>query len=409
VEPSTRKSILFVDDEAPVLNLLQTLVRHANPEWDSSFVGSGTEALERMQDRSFDAVVSDMRMPEMNGAELLEKVRARSPRTARLVLSGYADQSMSIRSLDSAHQYLAKPFTLTGLQNTLNRIFAIAQYVPDPSLQSALGSIHMLASPVAIREQAMHQLASPAANTDAMGGLLAQDIAATAKLLQIVYSAFFGAPRALWTAKEACQAIGISLLRNLVTSDRLLIPSPADEVGGLVLSSLLRQSVNTGLRATRILSQEHAPPDAVKSAFTAGLLLATGRLALAMVRPTEYREVLRRAKAGETTIVQAERDAFGVSHAEAGAYLLGLWGIPDRILDLILHTFHPGPHRSRGFGPVTALHVASYLERSSGELPESAVPALDQEYLAALRISPERIKAWSRLDQAESDRWWRGA
>jgi HD-like signal output (HDOD) protein/CheY-like chemotaxis protein len=387
-----------VDDELPVLNLLQTLFRHSNPEWESSFTDRGPKALALMQDQSFDVIVSDMRMPEMNGAELLEQTRLHHPRTARIVLSGYADQPMSIRSLASTHQYLAKPFTLTGLQTALNRIFGIADFVPDPDLQIALGGLHLLPSAPLVYERAVQDLQSAAANSDTLGGVLAQDVAVTAKLMQIVHSAFFGAPRPLMTAKDCAQVLGFNLLRTLVASNHFLLPSPGPEIGGLSLETLTRHSVSTGLRATRILSHERATPDIIKAAFTTGALHQIGRLALATVRPDQYCGVMRRVFAGETTLIQAERDAFGVHHGQVGAYLLGLWGLPDNLVELIANLPDPRSHRSQGFGPLAALYLASYCERSSSGLPETAFAPLDREYLAALRISPDRIEQWAQIE-----------
>ncbi len=170
-QPAHRR-ILFVDDEPPVLNLLQTLFRHVNPEWESAFTDRGPKALALMAHKPFDVVVSDMRMPEMNGAELLEQVRDRFPRTARIVLSGYADQQMSVRSLAAAHQYLSKPFTLTTLQGALNRVFGLDQLVADPDVQAALGTLHYLPTPPSVHARFNREIASPAATSDTLGGII---------------------------------------------------------------------------------------------------------------------------------------------------------------------------------------------------------------------------------------------
>jgi CheY-like chemotaxis protein len=78
-------------------------------EWDMEFVAGGAQALERMAQAPFDVVVTDMRMPGMNGAELLEEVMRRYPKTVRMVLSGHADKDLILRCVNSTHQYLSKP------------------------------------------------------------------------------------------------------------------------------------------------------------------------------------------------------------------------------------------------------------------------------------------------------------
>jgi YesN/AraC family two-component response regulator len=116
-----KKKILFVDDEPLVLQGLKRMLRRERTEWDMTFVESGREALEMMEITSIDVVVSDMRMPGMNGAELLEQVTARHPETVRIILSGYADQDLVLKSIGTAHQYLAKPCDPTTLKATIKR------------------------------------------------------------------------------------------------------------------------------------------------------------------------------------------------------------------------------------------------------------------------------------------------
>lgn len=397
-----RKRILFVDDEPPVLNLLQTLFRQAHPEWESSFTDRGAKAFTLLEHQPFDVVVSDMRMPEMSGAELLEKVRDHHPRTARIILSGYADQPMSIRSLNAAHQYLSKPFTLASLQSALHRVFRVAGYVQNPILQQALGALHLLPSAPSIHGRFEREVTSPAASADSLGGLIAQDVAMTAKVLQLVHSAFFGTPRRLSLAKESAHALGNNLLRSLAVAHRLIQAPNGPKVGGLDLDALSRHCVSTGLRASRIMSVERATPDAIKLAFTAGVLHGVGRLALAVSFPEKHAEVLQRAASGEVPLLQAETEAFGAHHAQAGAYLLGLWGLPDTLVDTVAHAYLPSATSLRFFTPLTAVHIAHHLESQGLLLPETARPPLDESHLAALQIDQQRILRWAEATKSSS-------
>lgn len=111
--------VLFVDDEEPLLLGLQNRLRRLRKRWTFSFVLGPEEALAELERSDFDAVVTDMRMPKMNGAQLLETVRDRFPTTARLVLSGHADQETRQRALEVADRYLAKPCELMELESAL--------------------------------------------------------------------------------------------------------------------------------------------------------------------------------------------------------------------------------------------------------------------------------------------------
>lgn len=399
VTASRRIRILFVDDEPPVLNLLQTLVRHAHPEWESSYTDRGAKALQLMEQHPFDVVVSDMRMPEMTGAELLEQVRDRFPRTARIILSGYADHGMSTRSLSAAHQYLAKPFTLAALQSALKHILGVRQYVENPIVQQAIGTLHTLRCSPSVHEQLTRTITAPNATYDSLGSLIAQDLALTAKSLQIVHSAFFGAPRRILLAKEGPRALGLNLLRALTASNQLALAPTTAEIGGLRLDDASHHSVLVGLRATRILSMERVTPDAVKLAFTAGMLSGIGRLILATLFPERHLEALQRARAGEVPLLQAEEESCGANHSQAGAYLLGLWGLPHDVISIVAHAHCPSAVEATSLTPLTAVHVAHQFEKTSLDLPASAAPPLDQTHLRTLRIDKAKLDSWAQNTQ----------
>ncbi len=101
--------VLFVDDDPNVLESLRHLLRRRQREWEMEFVLSGAEALAMMASQPFDAIVTDMQMPEMDGVELLERVKRQHPGTARVVLSGHAGRTAVLRSLSLAHRFLSKP------------------------------------------------------------------------------------------------------------------------------------------------------------------------------------------------------------------------------------------------------------------------------------------------------------
>lgn len=103
-------SILFVDDEENILNALRRLFRPMG--FQIAVAHGGAEALELMERQSVDLIVSDMRMPQMNGAELLEQIRMRWPNTIRILLTGYADMSMTVDAINKGniYRYISKPW-----------------------------------------------------------------------------------------------------------------------------------------------------------------------------------------------------------------------------------------------------------------------------------------------------------
>lgn len=103
-------SVLCVDDEPNILSSLRRLFRGAG--LDVQVANGGAAGLEVLQTRSFDVVISDMRMPEMDGTEFLEKVRARWPDTVRLLLTGYSEVSSIVGAINRGeiYRYVSKPW-----------------------------------------------------------------------------------------------------------------------------------------------------------------------------------------------------------------------------------------------------------------------------------------------------------
>ncbi len=122
--PAVPPSLLLVDDEPSVLNALRRLFRSQG--WRLHLAGSGTEGLEILQREKIDLVVSDMRMPVMDGAKFLEAVRRHDPSTGRILLTGYADITSTIAAINNGeiHRYVAKPWDDQALLLTVREVLS---------------------------------------------------------------------------------------------------------------------------------------------------------------------------------------------------------------------------------------------------------------------------------------------
>lgn len=118
------RRVLFVDDEENVLHALKLLLRSQRRVWDMVFVANADLAIAELEKAPFDVIVSDMRMPKVDGAELLTRVHARWPATARLVLSGYADSDAIEKVSKVAQTILSKPCELDVLRSAIEQAMA---------------------------------------------------------------------------------------------------------------------------------------------------------------------------------------------------------------------------------------------------------------------------------------------
>ncbi len=394
-----RKAILFVDDEPKILEGLGRMLRVMRHEWDMHFAASGPEALELMAQQPVDLVVSDMRMPAMNGLEFLTEVKARYPNVIRIVLSGHADQQLIMRAVGVTHQYLSKPCDAEALQSTVARALGLRALLGNAPIKRLISRLSVLPSLPSLYAEIVAELKSPDASIRRVGEIIAKDPGMTAKILQLVNSAFFGIRRVVSNPMDAAAYLGLETIQSLVLSLHAFSRFEACRFPGGSIDQIWSHSMAAGLLAKRIMEGEAAGRAQATEAFSAGLLHDLGKLVLTANLPQEYELVHTRAAHGGLVLQDAEREVLGATHAEIGAYLLGLWGLPDPIIEAVALHHHPNECAHTTFSPLSAVHAANVLEREhgSGRACWGQPSRLDLTYLDAVgkAVRLDDWRAWS--------------
>jgi HD-like signal output (HDOD) protein len=391
-----KKRILFVDDEALVLDGLQRMLRPMRGEWDMRFVDSGAKALELMDQTAFDVVISDMRMPGMNGAELLAEVMTRFPKTVRLVLSGHADPELVLKCVASTHQYLSKPCQADELKAAITRAGELQLSLRDQNLRQLVSRMDRLPSMPSLYVKVVDKLRDPRIALDDIGDLVAKDLAMTAKILKLVNSAFFGLGREISSPAEAVSYLGLDTIKALVLSIHAFSQFANVRIGAFSIDALWAHSQSTAGLAKEIARLERAEQRVIDEAFVAGLLHDTGKLVLASNFASQYNQVLQAGQADSLALLAAEEAAFGANHAEVGAYLLGLWGLPVLVVEAIALHHQPSLCKHLAFAPLTAVHVADALVHvRAGGGADAAEEEFDLVYLRKLGLA-ERVEVWRK-------------
>lgn len=395
-----KKRILFVDDESLVLEGLQRMLRSMRVEWEMAFVGSGSKALELMAQAPFDVVISDMRMPGMNGAELLAEVLKRFPKTVRLILSGHADRDLVFKCVGSTHQYLSKPCQPEELKAAISRASNLEQSLRNQNLRQLVSRLDRLPSIPALYVQIVEKLQDPEIGLDEIGDIVAKDMAMTAKILKLVNSAFFGLGRQISSPSEAVSYLGVETIKALVLSIHAFSQFSSARLGSFSIDSLWVHSQQTAGLAKEIARMEDSDNRLVDDSFVAGLLHDTGKLILASNFPEPYDQVLQAGISGTAALLAAEEHHFGANHAEVGGYLLGLWGLPVPVVEAIALHHQPATYPHLSFSPLTAVHVANALVLAQPDpAPPPPAEELDLNYLAALGLD-SRLVHWRRAAEA---------
>jgi putative nucleotidyltransferase with HDIG domain len=332
------KRILFVEDEKNVLDGVRRMLHAARNRWEMEFVTSGEAALAASRERAFDVVVSDLRMPGMDGAELLRHIRDQFPGTARIILSGYSEPALTARAAPVAYRVLAKPCNAKDLANTIERVCTLQDALCTPALRQIIGTITELpswSSAYAALNAALRNALTP---TGDVVNIIQQDLAMSAKILQLVNSGFFGLPQRANTLEHAVNYLGLDKIRTLALyPETFRVFAPDIRIPDSFGATVQRHSHRTATIAGAL----PLAPELREAAFLAGLLHDVGKLVLASTMPDAYCAVLARMNDQGSTQAEVEEELLGISHAEIGAYLLGLWGINDLVVEAIAHHHHP--------------------------------------------------------------------
>lgn len=386
------KRILFVDDETRLLEALKRTLRPLHDECDLRFVTSGLEALQMLDREPFDMLITDIRMPGMDGSELLAAVREQHPEVTRIILSGTTDLDLTVQTAVTAHQYLSKPCDSETLRATIRRALAQRHLVAAP-LQRALSQITALPSVPVLYFQLMQEIGSPDASIERLAQIVAQDPAMSAKMMQLVNSAFFGYRRHIETPAEAAVYLGPETMSKLALSASVFSEFTPSSLPNFDIDTFWRHSLSTSALAGRIAAAESATPGVVAEARVAGLLHDIGKLVFALSWPQEYGKVLARLQGELIGEVEAERQAFGADHAEAGGHLLWLWGLPDSIVGAVACHHSPAACSDQPAIALTAVHVANILNAGSAATADDGSCGLDLEYLNGAGLAA-RIPKW---------------
>lgn len=393
------KRLLFVDDEPNVLSGLRRLLRPLSDEWDMSFAEGGGAALDLMTREAFDVIVTDMRMPFIDGLAVLEAAKAHDPGVVRIVLSGQTEKEDLVRATGVAHQFISKPCGPEQLKAAVERATRLRAHLGNDALTRIVGGLSTLPSLPALYLELTAAMYREGASIKAIAGIIARDLAMTAKVLQLANSPFFCIPRHVDSIAQAVMLLGEEVIRTLVLTDTLFKAF----VKGMPLerfTTLWQHGLVVGAAAEALARDECRDTLIAHQALQAGMLHDIGKLILATALPAESETASALALAENRPLHEAERQVFGCDHGQVGAYLLSLWGLPDAIVEAVCyhHTPQEGLPVSGHFTPLTAVHVANVLVHRLAL--QSGVDAGELDfhdgYLGAIGMRG-RIEAWTGL------------
>lgn len=372
-------AILFVDDEPDLLAGLRTSLRKLRKSCKFHFAGGGTEALAILAEHHIDVVVSDMRMPGMNGVELLTEVRANYPNIVRCILSGEAERELVIRAIPVTHRWLTKPCDRDELVAALTDAVRHRALLASQDLGAAMGGAAFIPSPPRLYSTLRGLLADDQVTIDSVAELVGQDPAISAKLLQWANSAFSSSGQPVTDLKTAVVRVGLSTITTLVVA--------AEVIGTFEEQTLIpgldAETFETHVGLVSELAARLSPQETATDAHLGGLFSGVGLLLEASHLPERIAAGYQLAVAEGISLLEAERRLNDVAHPQLGAYLLSIWGLPTELV-LLAGGSNDLPDRplirpgDRSLKPLEAVRYARLLAQALPHAAALGPPHLDQ-------------------------------
>lgn len=387
---SNKVRVLFVDDEPNVLAAIRRMLRSKHKEWEMAFAESGEDALLLFQKKAFDVIVSDIRMPKMDGADLLQNVKDSYPSTIRIALSGQVGLNEVVRSIRAVHQYISKPCDAEDLIEKIESALKSRKILNDPMMQELVTEIDALPVIPNVFKEIEEELRGPEPSINKVADLISMDVGLVAKTLKLINSPYFGLPSHIDSIFQAITMLGLDTIRALVLGTHLFSMYDENLLPNFSLRMLWEHSFRVSNIARLIAEYEGMPRDQVVKARMTGLLHDVGKLVLANSFPERYKSVLDSVSHANRTIYACEQDEFGTSHAEIGAFLMGLWGMPGDLVHGI------GYHHSYGLYDLSSpmlVSVADMIDHHCVVINEEYIrPSIPGDLMD--RSGSEKIEEW---------------
>jgi len=396
---SQKPRIVFVDDEVNILNGIRRSLRGMRANWDMEFFTSGQAALDGLSKAPAEVVVSDMRMPEMDGAQLLSQVKDRWPQTVRFILSGFSNEEAILRTIGPSHQYLAKPCESETLISAIERSINVRKLLGDTALSHIIDKIDAIPVLPEHLLKIIELTNQEKTSIREIGDLIAEDIALSASLLKLTNSAYFGLPTTITDPRKAVSLLGFETVKAVVLLAIVNTQIKTTEHTEHDMHQINVRSLEISQMANRIATAEKLPKDECDEVMCIGILMHVGSLLLLSQFSGMFARVTEYIDMHKSDICTAERAVFKTDHGAVGAYLLGLWGFNDNIVDSVFHHHEPSKS-STSLSILKCVHAAQYLgKRIDTDDPEACEGLLDNEFIERAKLRP-KLEEWATLCQS---------
>ena len=324
-----KKSILFVDDDTNLLSGLKRLLRSLHEDWDLHFISDPEQAVIDIGQGHYDVIITDMRMPKVDGSQVVQAAKLSSPESVRIVLTGQAEFDCLLNTMGKAHRFLSKPCDSELLKQVILGTRSYANLLEESELRPIILNVEQLPCSTKQFDQLSSLCESPEVKIEQICALATQDLSLAANLVRFSSSALCGPKQLAATGDQAARHLGLEAVKKL-SRRGVLCATFVDPVFETYLRRL------TSAANERLAQAETLYPDLEKDeAQIVCLFQDVAKIVLYNVFGADYRVIIAESIKNPHRELELERECFGTTHCEVGALMLGLWGLSDRVVSAV--------------------------------------------------------------------------
>jgi len=359
-------------------------------DWESLNCTNGKEGLEALENSSIAAILCCEKLPDMTGLEMLEKASGHYSDTIRLLFMSEVNPRVVRESSAYIDQHLSFSTQPEAVVKTLENSLNLRKLLINDQLRSTIDSIESLPSLPETYNKIVAELKSENVSIRNISELVSKDISITAKLLQMVNSAYFGLSTRVESVLHATNLLGLNTVQSIVLSAGVFDQFEAPKVKNYSVESIYNRSIAVGAKARLLAHAFGLAPRYSEDALLSGMLHDIGKLVMLRDFSDEFAEIIEIAVSDSIPINIAQEKIMGTNDAAIGGYLLARWGLSDSIVEAVTLHYTPSNCPNPLLNALTAVHVAFAMDLDEEKnIRDDSVSSADKEYLKKIGIAEQ--------------------
>ncbi|MGB9911753.1 MAG: HDOD domain-containing protein [Candidatus Kapaibacteriota bacterium] len=377
-----KTGILFLSDETTIKEIIRNVVP-LQDDFDIFFAESGEKGLQILANNKIDIFFGSPNITLPSGSNIFYEIKRVFPETIRFALVSNLESPSVAQLSQYVHQFVQPPYTLENLKERIERTSSLQKTLKNENIKELVQNITALPSLPELYIQIEQEVARPDFSLSKIGNLIAKDPNLTAKILQIVNSAYFGLQREITNINFALSYLGVNVIKSLIFYIHLFSNFKVTPENRKYLEQFWKHSLIVASNTYHLAEKHLTSKSEIDSAYTAGVLHDVGKFVL-LNTYTYPQNVMLLAEQKAMDNLEAENEIYQCTHAEIGAYLLGLWGFPITIVEAVAYHHQPSKLKKSSLNFSTILHIADFLYYT---------PNLDVPHIQEIGLEKDLIEA----------------